>query len=97
VLSGDTSVIPLLTNLAEDVVAGAPWVLQENSDGVRLFRVVAVNEDEGMLTVLATLYNEDKFLQTDEGTVLQQSINSTVQGLGLPRVQQASINLGAAV
>jgi predicted phage tail protein len=97
VLSGSTSTIPLLTNLAEDVVAGAPWVLQENSDGVRLFRVVAVNEDEGMLTVLATLYNEDKFLQTDEGTVLQQSINSTVQGLGLPRVQQASINLGAAV
>ena len=72
-------------------------MLQENSDGVRLFRVVAVNEDEGILTVLGTLYNEDKFLQTDEGTILQQSINSTVQGLGPPKVQESSIVLGAAV
>ena len=76
---------------------GAPWVLQENSDGVKLFRVVAVNEDEGMLTVLATLYNEDKFLQTDESTILQRSINSTVKGLALPRVQGSSIVLGAPV
>jgi hypothetical protein len=58
---------------------------------------VAVNEDEGIMTVLATLYNEEKFLQTDESTILQQSINSTVKGLGLPRVQSPSIVLGAPV
>jgi predicted phage tail protein len=97
VLSGALSTIPFITPLSAEIVAGAPWVLQENSDSVRLFRVIAVNEDEGMLTVLATLYNEDKFTQADEDTFLQQSINSTVQGLGLPRVQTSSINLGAAV
>lgn len=97
VLSGDTSDIPFVTPLNVEAVAGAPWVLQENSDSVRLFRVIAVNEDEGMLTVLATLYDESKFTETDESTFLQQSINSTVQGLGLPRVQISSINLGAIV
>lgn len=96
VLSGPIDSIPLLTNLTTEVLVGAPWVLQENSDGVRLFRVIAVNEDEGMLTVLGTLYNEDKFTQTDQGTILQQTVNSTVKGLGLPRVQQSSINMGAA-
>jgi len=97
VLSGDTSNIPFVTPLSVEAVTGAPWVLQENSDSVRLFRVIAVNEDEGMLTVLATLYDESKFTETDESTFLQQSINSTVQGLGLPRVQTSSINVGAIV
>jgi predicted phage tail protein len=45
-------------------------VLQENSDGVRKFRVISVAEDEGVITVMASLYDEAKFNATDNGTIV---------------------------
>jgi hypothetical protein len=68
--SGTTNSFPIAPPFAVEPVVGAPWVLQENNEGVRLFRVTAVNEDEGVLSVFATLYDEQKFLQTDSATNL---------------------------
>jgi predicted phage tail protein len=93
-LSGPIKTVPLPSPFSETVVAGAPWVLQENSDSVRTFRVTAVNEDDGLLTILATLYDEQKFALTDNGTILERNTTPTVSTLGLPTVRQSSIVFG---
>jgi predicted phage tail protein len=66
--SGETSVLSLASALSSAPITGAPWVLQENSDGIKKYRVVSVNEDEGVVTVLGALYDETKFALVDSGT-----------------------------
>lgn len=67
---GETSFLNLSSPLSDIPVTGAPWVLQENSNGVRKFRVVSLTEDEGIVTVLAALYDETKFDLVDQSTEL---------------------------
>lgn len=93
-LSGSIKTVPLPSPFSETVVAGAPWVLQENSESVRAFRVTAVNEDDGLLTVLGTLYDEQKFARTDSETILERNTTPTASTLGLPTVRQSSIVFG---
>jgi len=68
--AGETSVLSLASTLSSAPITGAPWVLQENSDGIKKYRVVSVNEDEGVVTVLGALYDETKFALVDSGTNL---------------------------
>ena len=68
--AGETSVLSLASALSSAPITGAPWVLQENSDGIKKYRVVSVNEDEGVVTVLGALYDETKFALVDSGTNL---------------------------
>lgn len=92
--SGMSSFVNVTSAFSSDIVAGAPWVLQENSESIRLFRVTAINEDEGLLTVLATLYNENKFSQTDNDTILERNTTPTLRITGLPLVQGSTIVVG---
>lgn len=93
--SGFSSSVDVVSPFTNDIIIGAPWVLQENSESVRLFRVTAINEDEGVLTVLATLYNESKFSGTDDSTILERNTTPTLRVTGLPLVQNSSIKLEA--
>jgi len=94
VASGIFSEVAVSPSFTNDILTGAPWVLQENSESVRPFRVTAVNEDEGLLTVLATLYDENKFLQTDNDTILERNTTPTMRITGLPVVQASTITVG---
>jgi predicted phage tail protein len=73
---------------------GAPWVIQEDADGVRKFRVISISENEGKMTVLAALYNEDKFTATDNATKLSSPRISLAKNQTLPSVAAGSIVLG---
>lgn len=90
---GETSSLALSSPLSSAPLSGAPWVLQEDSDGVRKFRVVSVTEDEGIVTVLASLYAEEKFAATDNDTILGESRTSIAGPSVVPAVAGGSIIL----
>jgi len=96
-VTGPSSSISIAPGFSVEPVVGAPWVLQENNESVRLFRVTAVNEDEGLLSVFATLYDEEKFSQTDSGTNLGMKKSPTVTTMGTPPVAPSSIVFGETV
>lgn len=91
--AGSTSVLVLASGLSVAPVPGAPWVLQEDSDGVRKFRVISVAEDEGIVTVMASLYDETKFASTDNGTILGASQISIAGPSIVPAVNGSNIIL----
>ena len=93
--AGATSAISVSPAFSAAPDAGAVWVLQENGSGLRKFRVISVNEDDGMVTVLASFYEETKFSLTDESTILSARRSSTGANLVVPRVSGGSIILGA--
>lgn len=76
---GETSTLALASPLPSAPIAGAPWVLQEDGDGIREFRVVSVTEDEGIVTILGALYDETKFDLADQSTELGQ-IRTSIGG-----------------
>ncbi len=90
---GETSLLSLSSPLSSVPLTGAPWVLQENNDGVRKFRVVSVAEDDGIVTVLASLYAEEKFSATDNDTILGESRTSIAGPSVVPAVAGGSIIL----
>ena len=93
--AGATSAISVSPAFSAAPEAGAVWVLQENGSGLRKFRVISVNEDDGMVTVLASFYEETKFSLTDESTILSARRSSAGANLVVPRVSGGSIILGA--
>lgn len=95
--AGSTSTISLSSPLSSAPIVGAPWVLQQDGDGIRKFRVVSVNEDEGVVTVLGALYDENKFSLTDSGTILGVTRTSIAGPQVVPAVAGGSIILEAPV
>lgn len=91
--AGATTALPISPPLSSAPTAGAPWVLQENGDGIRTFRVVSVTEDDGIMTILASLYDESKFTATDDGTMLGLNRTSIAGVSVVPAVQGNSIIL----
>lgn len=92
---GATSTISVSPAFSAAPEAGAVWILQENGSGLRRFRVISVNEDDGMVTVLASLYEESKFSLADQSTILSARRSSTGRNIVVPRVSGGSIILGA--
>ena len=90
---GQTSVLSITPALSAEPLTGAPWVLQENSDGVRKFRTISVVEDQGIVTVMASLYDENKFTLTDESTIVGLSRASVAGPQVVPSVDGDSITL----
>jgi predicted phage tail protein len=90
---GETSVLSLASALSSAPITGAPWVLQENSDGIKKYRVVSVNEDEGVVTVLGALYDETKFALVDSGTNLGLTRTSIGGPSVVPSIAGGSIVL----
>jgi predicted phage tail protein len=93
--AGATSFLSVSPAFSAAPEAGAVWVLQENGSGLRKFRVISVNEDDGMVTVLASFYEETKFSLTDQSTILSAKRSSTGANIVVPRVSGGSIILGA--
>ena len=75
--------------------AGSVWVLQENSEGVRKFRVLSATEDNGIVTVIAVLYEESKYELADSGTILGTARIANRQQRVVPVVNGNTIVLGA--
>lgn len=93
--SGETSTLTVSPAFSQAPDPASSWVLQENGEGVRTFRVVAVNEENGLVNVFATLYDGTKFASTDNGTILSSRRASSVADIVVPRVAGNSIILGA--
>jgi len=93
--AGATSTISVSPAFSSAPEAGAVWVLQENGIGRRRFRVISVNEDDGVVTILASLYEGTKFSLADNSTILSAKRASTGANLVVPRVSGGSITLGA--
>lgn len=91
--AGSTSVLNLSSPLSSSPVAAAPWVLQENDSSVRKFRVTSLVEDEGIVTVLASLYDESKFSIADQDTLLANYRGQFNKPSIVPRVDGATIVL----
>jgi len=93
--SGTKSAITVAPGFSAAPQAGAVWVLQENSQGVRKFRVISASEDDGQVTVVAVLYVEAKYGLADSDTILSTARISNRQQRVLPIVRGGSIILGA--
>ena len=92
---GATSTLLLSSPLPSAPLVSSPWVLQEGNAGVRKFRVISMVEDDGVVTVLGTLYDETKFTSTDGGTILSTPRIKVASVQALPSVDGANIILGA--
>jgi hypothetical protein len=76
-------------------LVNSPWILQEGDAGVRKFRVISMVEDDGVVTLLGSLYDERKFSQTDTETILGNPRTRVASVQALPSVDGTSIILGA--
>jgi predicted phage tail protein len=74
-------------------IPSAPWVLQENSDGIRKFRVISINENQGEVTLIASLYNEDKFAIADKPQLSSKRVSFSRLQI-VPLISPGSIKLG---
>lgn len=92
---GATSTLSVSPAFSSAPEVGAAWVLQENGSGVRQFRVISVNEDNGEVTVLASLYEDTKFSTVDNATILGPRRTSVGRNIIVPQVRNGSIILGA--
>ena len=90
---GSAKELLLSSGLTTVPVVGAPWALQENNGSVRTFRTISVSENEGIVTILASLYDESKFALTDNGTNIG-AVRTSVAGPAVaPLVKGGSIVL----
>ena len=91
---GSTSTLLLSSPLPSAPLVNSPWILQEGDAGVRKFRVISMVESDGVVTVLGTLYDETKFVQTDSETALGTPRIKVASVQALPTVDGANIILG---
>jgi predicted phage tail protein len=92
--AGDYSTISIAPAFSIAPASSAPWVIQQDADGVRTFRVISMTENDGKVTVMASLYNGTKFTITDEATNLNKPRVSLASTQVVPRVVNNSIILG---
>ena len=91
--AGEASVVTISPPLSSLPLPGGMWVLQEDGEGYETYRVGAINEDNGKLTVFATEYDPAKFVETDEATALGLGRTSIAGPQIVPMVQNGSIVL----
>jgi predicted phage tail protein len=93
--SGTKSAVTVSPGFSIAPAVGSPWVLQEGSDGVRKFRIISASENEGTVTVAATLYEESKYELADTDNLLSSARRGSRDRRVLPVVKSSSIILGA--
>jgi predicted phage tail protein len=91
--AGEASVVTISPPLSSLPVVGGMWVLQEDGEGYETYRVGAINEDDGKITIFATEYDPAKFSETDSSTALGLSRVSVAGPQIIPRVNNGSIVL----
>jgi predicted phage tail protein len=92
--SGTTDSIVVSPSFSTAPTLGSVWVLQQDNQGVRKFRVISAAEDDGQVTVTAVLYAESKYQQVDSNTLLSTAKVSTKPQRVLPVVSSSTIALG---
>jgi predicted phage tail protein len=93
--SGTKNTITVSPSFTSAPEPGSVWVLRENTQGVRTFRVISASEDNGEVTVTAVLYEESKYSQVDSFTQLSTSRITTRDRRVVPVVRNGTIVLGA--
>ena len=91
--AGEASVVTISPPLSSLPVVGGMWVLQEDGEGYETYRVGAINEDDGKITIFATEYDPAKFSETDSSTALGLSRTSIAGPQIVPSVNNGSIIL----
>lgn len=91
--AGAATVLTLDSAFASIPETGAPWILQENNEGIRQYRIMSVTEDSGIVTVLAALYDPSKFTLADESTSIGLTRTSIAGPEIVPTISGGSIVL----
>jgi len=80
-------------SLPEGLEAPAPWILRESAASPRPYRVVALTEEEGVVTVLAAAYYEAKFDLVDTSARIDEQRPSVPRLNIVPVVSAGTIQL----
>lgn len=73
--------------------APVPWIIRESVAEGRKYRVMALSEDQGIVTVLATAYSEEKFDIVDTSAQIDAQRTSVPRVDIVPVVSAGSIQL----
>ncbi|MGA0851405.1 MAG: host specificity protein J [Candidatus Nanopelagicaceae bacterium] len=93
--AGSTNNISFSPSFTEEPELPAAWIIREAGAEPRKYRVIALNEDDQIVTVLASAYYEDKYSIVDDFTTLSPQTTS-IAGLAVtPIVNAGSIILQA--
>ena len=77
----------------EEPALPAAWIIREAGATPRKYRVIGLNEDDNVITVLASAYYEDKYAIVDDFTKLSSETTS-IAGLTItPMVSAGSVVL----
>lgn len=92
---GQHTVLTVSPSLPTSLEAPAPWILRESLARPRPYRVAALTEEEGIVTVLATAYYEEKFGLADSAARIDEQRTSVPRLNIVPVVSAGSIQLQA--
>jgi predicted phage tail protein len=90
---GEHTALTVSPSLPGSLTAPAPWILRESVARPRPYRVTALTEEEGIVTVLATAYYEEKFDLVDSAARIDEQRTSVPQLNIVPVVSAGSIQL----
>ena len=90
---GQHTVLTVSPSLPGSLGAPAPWILRESVASPRPYRVAALTEEEGVVTVLATAYYEAKFDLVDSSARIDEQRTSVPRLNIVPVVSAGSIQL----
>jgi predicted phage tail protein len=91
--AGEHIVLTVSPPLPSSLEAPAPWILRESVAVPRPYRVAALTEEQGVVTVLATSYYEDKFDLIDNFARIDAQRTSIPRLSIVPVVSAGSIQL----
>jgi len=90
---GSTDNITFSPSFTEEPALPAAWIIREAGATPRKYRVIGLNEDDNVITVLASAYYEDKYAIVDDFTKLSSETTS-IAGLTIaPMVSAGSVVL----
>jgi predicted phage tail protein len=90
---GEHTVLTVSPSLPGSLEAPAPWILRESVARPRPYRVAALTEEEGIVTVLATAYYKAKFDLVDSSARIDEQRTSVPRLNIVPVVSAGSIQL----
>ena len=91
--AGSTDNISFSPSFPQEPSLPAAWIIREAGTLPRKYRVIALNEDDGIVTVLASAYYEDKYNDVDSSTMLSSQTTSIAGLVVTPVVSAGSIVL----
>ena len=90
---GSTNNISFAPSFNTDPELPAAWIIREGGVTPRKYRVIALNEDDQIVTVLASAYYEEKYSIVDSSTMLSSQTTSIAGLTVTPAVSAGSMIL----